>query len=288
MIKVLLNSLLMAMMTKPKKKPPHPAAFTLIELLVVIAVIAILAALLLPALSRAKETSNQSKCASNQHQIGLGWLMYVTDNKGWYPYIRGWGGAGGQQGTNTTDAAVVAYSFGTTDTYNQRVLNVYVPSVTTWQCPSDKGDPNYGAKNCFIEYGNSYVTQHAVDSWRVEHVTADTDRSVFGPSVPIKDITVAIHPVNKVIQGDWEWEDQGDNSTGATVYNSPGTWWHNYRGQHRYNMLFGDGHVEFFMLPNLYSLASDPSSIPPDPNYVWWCQRSVKTSHQGSNENQPL
>lgn len=56
--------------------------FTLIELLVVIAIIAILAAMLLPALSRSRETSRRSVCMSNLHEISLGLFQYAGDNDG--------------------------------------------------------------------------------------------------------------------------------------------------------------------------------------------------------------
>jgi prepilin-type N-terminal cleavage/methylation domain-containing protein/prepilin-type processing-associated H-X9-DG protein len=63
-------------------------AFTLIELLVVIAIIAILAALLLPALSRAKEQSRRAACKSNLHQLGLAIQMYANENNQKLPDFR--------------------------------------------------------------------------------------------------------------------------------------------------------------------------------------------------------
>ena len=67
------------------KVPRLNKGFTLIELLVVIAIIGILAGILLPVLSRARESARSTQCASNVKQIGMGLIMYANENSEAFP-----------------------------------------------------------------------------------------------------------------------------------------------------------------------------------------------------------
>jgi prepilin-type N-terminal cleavage/methylation domain len=122
-------------------------AFTLIELLVVIAILALLAGLLLPVVSRAKESGRGAACISNLRQIGIAFQLYVQENDNRMPSMRD-----RTIGTNVVTDPLPAPDM---------VLSNQLGNVLVLKCPSDK--------EIYLQTGSSYAWNSLLNGQKADN-----------------------------------------------------------------------------------------------------------------------
>lgn len=208
-------------------------AFTLIELLVVIAIIAILAAMLLPALSAAKQKAWATSCNSNLHQIGLGMRMFADENNDLYP----------ESGSTIYWGAVdVAPPVGSGKASWMEQIFSYVGNTNVFDCPGNAQLPMNmrGPFNYFNGDRAAYVVAGAFAPVKGTVILNPTAYVLSGDTCGIPNVTGggSFDPL------DADKDDYTQNCVGGPANGSPFELWQVHSsGQ---NILFDDGHAQWF------------------------------------------
>jgi len=221
--------------------------FTLLELLVVIAIIALLSSILLPALSKAREKSKQSKCISNLKQLFLATEMYKNDNDGYYPYTVIEAGVSGSY------YYWCGYASGSTMDVSKSILYPYMGNMKVLQCPS------------FLNLTLNFTDSGAISGYGInaEYVAGSHPANPFASlSEPATDKEI-IYPAATIMYMDSAvWQTYSPWSETTAYYDPPreslyfwaryksddsgtnGSARSHFRHNGRANAVFCDGHVE--------------------------------------------
>ena len=179
-------------------------AFTLIELLVVIAIIAILAAMLLPALARAKQKASQISCLNNVKQLAIGMGLYIGDYNDTYA---------GAASANTYGPHLEDWIYWRNPPYTPTVNGIYMSldkspllrllgslgSTNMMRCPMDRNDTDRIAQ---AQSGDGpYAYSYEFTSWNINNGAAPGFTTIIdtaNTAHPFKS-TAVVNPSNKIL-----------------------------------------------------------------------------------------